>query len=56
MTTDSQRNLRVIALTAQHRESEEKALDPAARDRLTKTAQTRSLTGRVRAVLTRINV
>jgi len=59
MTTDSQRNptgsLPVIVLTAQHGESEEKALDLGAQDYLTKPVQTRSLAARVRAVLKRIN-
>jgi len=59
MTTDSQRNptgsLPVIVLTAQHGESEEKALDLGALDYLTKPVQTRSLAARVRAVLKRIN-
>jgi len=48
-------NLPVIVLTAQHGESEEKALDLGAQDYLTKPVQTRSLTARVRAVLKRIN-
>jgi DNA-binding response OmpR family regulator len=45
--------LPVIVLTAQHGESEEKALDLGAQDYLTKPVQTRSLTARVRAVLKR---
>jgi DNA-binding response OmpR family regulator len=45
--------LPVIVLTAQHGESEEKALDIGAQDYLTKPVQTRSLTARVRAVLKR---
>jgi DNA-binding response OmpR family regulator len=48
-------NLPVIVLTAQHGESEEKALDLGAQDYPTKPVQTRSLTARVRAVLKRIN-
>jgi type IV pilus assembly protein PilB len=48
-------SLPVIVLTAQHGESEEKALDLGAQDYLTKPVQTRSLTARVRAVLKRIN-
>jgi DNA-binding response OmpR family regulator len=55
MTTDSQRNLPVSLLTAQSRESEEKALDPGVRDYLMKPVQTRSPVARVRAVLKRIN-
>jgi DNA-binding response OmpR family regulator len=47
--------LPVIVLTAQHGESEEKALDLGAQDYLTKPVQTRSLIARVRAVLKRIN-
>jgi len=47
--------LPVIILTAQHGESEEKALDLGAQDYLTKPVQTRSLIARVRAVLKRIN-
>jgi CheY-like chemotaxis protein len=45
----------VIVLTAQHGESEEKALDLGAQDYLTKLVQTRSLVARVRAVLKRVN-
>jgi type IV pilus assembly protein PilB len=45
----------VIVLTAQHGESEEKALDLGAQDYLTKPVQTRSLVARVRAVLKRVN-
>jgi Response regulators consisting of a CheY-like receiver domain and a winged-helix DNA-binding domain len=48
-------SLPVIVLTAQHGESEEKALDLGAQDYLTKPVQTRSLAARVRAVLKRIN-
>jgi type II secretory ATPase GspE/PulE/Tfp pilus assembly ATPase PilB-like protein len=48
-------SLPVIVLTAQHGESEEKALDLGAQDYLTKPVQTRSLVARVRAVLKRIN-
>ena len=48
-------SLPVIVLTAQHGESEEKALDLGAQDYLTKPVQTRSLIARVRAVLKRIN-
>jgi DNA-binding response OmpR family regulator len=48
-------SLPVIVLTAQHGESEEKALDLGAQDHLTKPVQTRSLIARVRAVLKRIN-
>jgi DNA-binding response OmpR family regulator len=62
MTTDSQRNARgarvslaAVVLTAQHGESEEKALDPSARNYLTKPVQPRSLAARVRAELERIN-
>jgi len=51
MTVDSQRS----GLTAQHGESEEKALDLGAQDYLTKPVQTRSLVARVRAVLKRVN-
>jgi DNA-binding response OmpR family regulator len=47
-------SLPVIMLTAQHGESEEKALDLGAQDYLTKPVQTRSLVARVRAVLKRI--
>ncbi len=47
--------LPVIMLTAQHGESEEKALDLGAQDYMTKPVQTRSLAARVRAVLRRIN-
>jgi DNA-binding response OmpR family regulator len=47
--------LPVIVLTAQHGESEEKALDLGAQDYLTKPVQTRSLVARVRAVLKRVN-
>ncbi|HEY7635692.1 MAG TPA: type II/IV secretion system protein [Gemmatimonadales bacterium] len=46
--------LPVIMLTAQHGESEEKALDLGAQDYLTKPVQTRSLVARVRAVLKRV--
>jgi DNA-binding response OmpR family regulator len=42
-------------LTAQHGESEEKALAFSARDDLTKPVQTRSLVARMRAVLKRVN-
>ncbi|HKT60641.1 MAG TPA: hypothetical protein VJQ46_11365 [Gemmatimonadales bacterium] len=42
-------------LTAQSGESEEKALDLGAHDCLMKPVQTRSLVGRWRAVLERIN-
>jgi len=42
-------------LTAQHGESEEKALDLGAQDDLTKPVQTRSLVALVRAVLKRVN-
>ena len=45
----------VDVLTAQHRESEENALDLGAQDYLTKPVQTRSLVGRVLAVLKRVN-
>jgi DNA-binding response OmpR family regulator len=62
MTTDSQRNARgartslaAVVLTAQHGESEEKALDPGARNYLTKPSRTRALAARVRAMLERIN-
>jgi type IV pilus assembly protein PilB len=48
-------SLPVIVLTAQHGESEEKALDLGANDYLTKPVQTRSLVARVRAVLKRVN-
>jgi len=48
-------SLPVIVLTAQHGESEEKALDLGAQDYLTKPVQTRSLVARVRAVLKRVN-
>jgi len=48
-------SLPVIVLTAQHGESEEKALDLGAQDYLTKPVQTRSLVARVRAVLKRAN-
>jgi DNA-binding response OmpR family regulator len=51
MTVDSQRS----GFTAQHGESEEKALDLGAQDYLTKPVQTRSLVARVRAVLKRVN-
>lgn len=47
--------LPVIALTAHHDETEEKALDPGAHDYLSKPVQTRSLVARVRAVLQRVN-
>jgi DNA-binding response OmpR family regulator len=43
------------ALTAQHGESEEKALDLGAQDSLTRPVQTRSLVARVGAVLERVN-
>ena len=46
----------VIVLTAQHGESEEKALDPGAQDLLTRPVRTRSLVARMRAVLTRSNI
>ena len=45
--------LPVIILTAQHGETEEKALDLGASDYLSKPVQTRSLLARVRAVLKR---
>jgi DNA-binding response OmpR family regulator len=45
--------LPVIVLTAQHGETEEKALDLGAHDYLSKPVQTRSLLARVRAVLKR---
>jgi DNA-binding response OmpR family regulator len=45
--------LPVIVLTAQHGETEEKALDLGAHDYLGKPVQTRSLLARVRAVLKR---
>jgi two-component system OmpR family response regulator len=45
--------LPVILLTAQHGETEEKALDLGARDCFSKPVQTRSLLARVRAVLKR---
>jgi CheY-like chemotaxis protein len=48
-------SLPVIVLTAQHGESEEKALDLGAQDYLNKPVQTRSLVARVRAVLKRVN-
>ncbi len=48
-------SLPVILLTAQHRESEEKALDLGAQDYLTKPVQPRSLVARVRAVLKRVS-
>jgi PleD family two-component response regulator len=48
-------SLPVIVPTAQHGESEEKALDLGAQDYLTKPVQTRSLVARVRAVLKRVN-
>jgi len=47
--------LPVIVLTAQHGETEEKALDLGAHDYLGKPVQTRSLVARVRAVLKRAN-
>jgi type IV pilus assembly protein PilB len=47
--------LPVIMLTAQHGETEEKALDLGAHDYLTKPVQTRSLVARVRAVLKRVS-
>jgi DNA-binding response OmpR family regulator len=47
--------LPVIVLTAQHGETEEKALDLGAHDYLSKPVQTRSLVARVRAVLKRVN-
>ena len=48
--------LPVIALSAQHGESEEKALGLRMQDYLTKPVQARSLTARVRAVLKRNNI
>jgi DNA-binding response OmpR family regulator len=48
-------SLSVIVLTAQHGESEEKALDLGAQDYLTQPVQTRSLVARIRAVLKRVN-
>jgi CheY-like chemotaxis protein len=45
----------VIILTAQHGETEEKALDLGADDYLSKPVQTRSLVARVRAVLKRVS-
>ena len=47
--------LPVIVLTAQHGETELKALDLGANDFLSKPVQTRSLVARVRAVLKRVN-
>ena len=47
--------LPVIVLTAQHGETEEKALDLGAHDYLSKPVQTRSLVARVRAVLKRVS-
>jgi type IV pilus assembly protein PilB len=47
--------LPVIVLTAQHGETEEKALDLGAHDYLRKPVQTRSLVARVRAVLKRVS-
>jgi CheY-like chemotaxis protein len=47
--------LPVIMLTAQHGETEEKALDLGAHDYLGKPVQTRSLVARVRAVLKRVS-
>ncbi len=47
--------LPVIVLTAQHGETEEKALDLGAQDYLRKPVQTRSLVARVRAVLKRVS-
>jgi type IV pilus assembly protein PilB len=47
--------LPVIVLTAQHGETEEKALDLGAHDYLGKPVQTRSLVARVRAVLKRVS-
>jgi CheY-like chemotaxis protein len=47
--------LPVIILTAQHGETEEKALDLGANDYLSKPVQTRSLVARVRAVLKRVS-
>lgn len=47
--------LPVIALTAQHGASEEKALDLGAQDYLTKPVRTRSLIARERAVLKRVS-
>ncbi len=47
--------LPVIMLTARHGETEEKALDLGANDYLGKPVQTRSLLGRVRAVLKRVS-
>ena len=58
MTVDSQRSASTVhgvVLTAQHGESEEKAVDLGAQDYLTKPVQTRSLVARVRAVLKRVN-
>lgn len=48
-------SLPVIVLTAQHGESEEKALDLGAQDYLSKPVQTRALVARVRAVFKRVN-
>jgi hypothetical protein len=67
MTTDSQRNSRApapscgcrstgIGLTAQHGESEEKALDRGARDYLGRSAQTGPLKVRERAGRERSNI
>jgi DNA-binding response OmpR family regulator len=47
--------LPVIVLTAQHGESEEKALDLGAQDDHAKPVQTRFLVARVRGVLKRVN-
>jgi DNA-binding response OmpR family regulator len=47
--------LPVIVLTAQHGETEEKALDSGGHDYLGKPVQTRSLIARVRAVLKRVS-
>ena len=62
MTVDSQRSASTVRavrgasrVTAQHGESEEKALDLGAQDYLTKLVQTRSLVAWVRAVLKRVN-
>jgi DNA-binding response OmpR family regulator len=48
--------LPAIALTAQHGESEEKALDLGAHDFLTTPVQSRSLVAQGRAVLKRSNI
>ena len=47
--------MEAIVLTAQHNETEEKALDLGAYDYLGQRAQTRSLIVRVRAVLKRVS-